>query len=170
MYPKSWFWMHAFDWPEQTLKIYIQYSTYFACNNDLCSAVLANLLWDVFLSFLPHLSLEEGIWEEWQVPKVAKNLSLRACIWLARTNRHNWVQYFPCENDLCRAMVPDWLGTLSSTLCQISALKEAIGHVCLWQHHISQMGYFKCTILFNISMVPFHFYLIIINIGCTMFT
>ena len=23
--------MHAFDWPEQTLKIYIQYSMYFAC-------------------------------------------------------------------------------------------------------------------------------------------
>ena len=53
--------MHAFDWPEQTLKIYIQYSTYFVCNNDLCSAVLTNLLGDVFLSFLPHLSLEEGI-------------------------------------------------------------------------------------------------------------
>ena len=32
-----------------------------------------------------------------------------------------------CENDLCRAMLPDYLGTLSSTLCQISALKEAIG-------------------------------------------
>ena len=32
--------MHAFDWPEQTLKIYIQYSTYFACNNDLCSATV----------------------------------------------------------------------------------------------------------------------------------
>ena len=46
---------------KQTLKIYIQYSTYFACNNDLCSAVLTNLLGDVFLSFLPHLSLEEDI-------------------------------------------------------------------------------------------------------------
>ena len=64
VYPKSWFWMHAFDRPEQTLKIYMQYSTYFACNNDLCSAVLTNLLGDVFLSFLPDLSLEEGIWEE----------------------------------------------------------------------------------------------------------
>ena len=51
---KSWFWMHAFDWPEQslTLKIYIQYSMYFACNNALCSAVLTILLGDVFLSFL----------------------------------------------------------------------------------------------------------------------
>ena len=25
--------MHAFDWPEQSLKIHIQYSTCFACNN-----------------------------------------------------------------------------------------------------------------------------------------
>ena len=33
---------------------------YFACNNDFCTAVLTNLLGDVFLSFLPHLSLEEG--------------------------------------------------------------------------------------------------------------
>ena len=34
--------MHAFDWarPEQTLKIYIQFSSYFACNNDLCSATV----------------------------------------------------------------------------------------------------------------------------------
>ena len=36
--------MHAFDWPEhacvQTLKIYMQYFTYFACNNDLCNQSL----------------------------------------------------------------------------------------------------------------------------------
>ena len=36
--PKSGFLMHAFDWPEQTLKSYMQYSTYFACNDDLRSA------------------------------------------------------------------------------------------------------------------------------------
>ena len=75
VYPKSWFLMHAIDWPEQTLKIYMQYSTYFACNNDLCRGVLTNLLGDIFLRFLPYLSLEEGIWEEYQVPKVAENLS-----------------------------------------------------------------------------------------------
>ena len=55
--------MHAliFDWPEKTLKMYMQYSTYFgnACNNDLYRAVLTNLLGDIFLSFLPDLSLEE---------------------------------------------------------------------------------------------------------------
>ena len=34
--------------------------------------------------------------------------------------------FFVSNSDLCRAMLPDCLGTLSSTLCQISALKEAI--------------------------------------------
>ena len=47
--------MHAFDWPEQTLQIYIQYSTYFACNNDLCSAVLTNLLNDLCSAVLTNL-------------------------------------------------------------------------------------------------------------------
>ena len=49
------------------------------------------------------------------------------CNWLARTNRQNWVHNFPCKSDLCRTMLPDCLETLSSTLCQISVLKEAIG-------------------------------------------
>ena len=62
--PKILVWMYAFDWPEQTLKIHIQYSMYFACNNDLCRGVLTILLGDIFLSFLPDFSLEEGIWEE----------------------------------------------------------------------------------------------------------
>ena len=35
--------------------------TFLQCNNDLCSALLTNLLGDLYLSFLPHLSLEEGI-------------------------------------------------------------------------------------------------------------
>ena len=42
----------------------MQYSTYFACNNDLRSAVLKNLAGDIFLSFLHYLSLKEGIQEE----------------------------------------------------------------------------------------------------------
>ena len=80
--------MHAFDWPEQTLKIYIQYSTYFACNNDLCSAVLTNLLGDVFLSF--------ATFEPWRrhlrrVPKIAKILKsefyMLAFDWLEQTDK-----------------------------------------------------------------------------------
>ena len=59
--PKSGFLMHAFDWPEQTLKSYMQYSTYFACNDDLSSARQTYLGTHIFLGFLPHLSVEEGI-------------------------------------------------------------------------------------------------------------
>ena len=59
VYPKCWFWMHTFDWPEQTLKIYMQYSTYFACNNDLCSSVLTNLLGD---ACIPQLFATFGHW------------------------------------------------------------------------------------------------------------
>ena len=41
--------------------------------------------------------------------------------------------------------------------------------VCLWQHHISKMGYFKCTILFNICTISFLSYYDI-GCNCTMFT
>ena len=53
--------------------------------------------------------------------------------------------------------MPDCLGTLSSTLCQISALKEAIGYV------YDNTIFLKWGIL-NVPLcsifVPFHFYLI----------
>ena len=79
--------------------------------------------------------------------------------WLASTNRQNWVQYFPCENDLCRAMLPDCLGTLSSSLCQISVLKEAIGQ------YVYDNTIFLKWVISNVPFcsifVPFHFYLII---------
>ena len=34
-----------------TLKIYMQYAMYFACNGDLCRAVLTNLLGDISSAF-----------------------------------------------------------------------------------------------------------------------
>ena len=148
--------MHAFDWPDQTLKIYMQDSTYFACKNDLCRAVLTNLL----LSFLPHFSLEKGIWEEWQLQREQKICVLDACIniWLARTNRQNWVRYFPCENDLCRAMLPECLETLPSFLCQTLALEEAIGE------YVYDISIFLKWGILNVPFcsifVPFHFYLV----------
>ena len=54
--------------------------------------------------------------------------------------------------------MPDCLGTLSSTLCQISALKEAIG-----QYVYDNTIFLKWGILnlpFCSIFVPFHFYLI----------
>ena len=63
--------------------------------------------------------------------KYSQKPSFRACIWLAGANSQKWVQYsphFPFENDLCGAILPDYLGTFSSALCQIWALEEAIGY------------------------------------------
>ena len=70
------------------------------------------------------------------------------------------MQYFPCENDLCRAMLPDidCLGTLSSTLCQISALKEAIGYYVYDISIFLKWGILN--VLFCSIFVPFHFYLV----------
>ena len=77
--------------------------------------------------------------------------------WLEHTDKIG-CNIFPCENNLCRAMLPDCLGTLSSTLCQISALKGAIG---LNVYDISI--FLKWGILnvpFCSIFVPFHFYLV----------
>ena len=147
--------------PEQTLKIYMQYSTYFACNKDLCSALLTNLLGDVFLSFLPHLSLEEGIWEDKQVPKVAKNLSIR-CLHLIGCN------IFPARMT-CAELWCQIVWEHFPQLCVKFQPLRGNWVICFWQHHISKMGYFKCTILFNICTISFLSYYDIC-IGCTMFT
>ena len=64
-YLKSWFWMHACDWPKQTVKIYMQYSTYFFCNNDLCRAMLQDYLGTHSWVFCQLWAWEKkGIWEE----------------------------------------------------------------------------------------------------------
>ena len=58
------------------------------------------------------------------------------------------------------AMLPACLGTLSSTLCQISALKEAIG-----SNVYDNTIFLKCiwgilNVPFCSIFVPFHFYLV----------
>ena len=92
----------------------------------------AELCWQTYLgtyspAFCHIWALKKTFEKSYKCQTEPKIWVLDAYIWLARTNRQNWVQYFPCENDLCRAMLPDCLGMLSSNLCQISALKEAIG-------------------------------------------
>ena len=76
----------------------------------------------------------------------------------------------------------DWLEQTDKIGCNIFSLREWLVQsygarlfgntflnwvICLWQHHISQMGYFKCTILFNICTISFLSYY---DIGCIMFT
>ena len=76
--------------------------------------------------------------------------------------KFDWLHYlkFPCENDLCRAMLPDCLGTLSSTLCQIAALKEAIGYYVCDNTIFLKWGI--VNVPFCSIFVPFHFYLIML--------
>ena len=45
---------HASDWPEDS---HHPTYAYFSCNRDLCRAYAANLLADIFLDYLPSLSL-----------------------------------------------------------------------------------------------------------------
>ena len=59
-------------------------------------------------------------------------------------------------------MVPDCLGTLSSTLCQISALKEAIGSYVYDNTIFLKWGILNVP--FCSIFVPFHFYLIIMTL------
>ena len=59
--------MHAFDWPKYTQNLhailYVISMSVIITIVMTCAdcAVLTNHLGDIFLSFLPHLSLEEGI-------------------------------------------------------------------------------------------------------------
>ena len=132
--------MHAcaFDWPKQTFKIYfkilhISPVTMTCAEAQLCCQTTLRHIW-----------------------------GLDACmhIWLAGTNSQNWccfLHIFPQgENDFWRAMPPDYLGTFSSTLCQIWSLEEAI----LWQQHISKMHMGIVNVLFCSIFVPFHFFLL----------
>ena len=94
-----------------------------------------------------------------KVPNVAKKLGFRACIWLAGANSQQWVQYFPyfhCKNDLCGAI----LGNIFLNV--VSNLSFGGGNwvLCLWYQPISKMGYFKCSILFNMCTIWIHFYLV----------
>ena len=94
-----------------------------------CSAVLTNLLGDVFLSFLPHLSLEEGI-EKLRVTSAKGSQKseynyMLAFDWLEQTDKIGY-NIFPVRMtcNMCRAMLPNYLRTYSSALCQIRALEK----------------------------------------------
>ena len=157
--------MHAFDWPEQTLKIYMQYSTYFACNNDLCSAVLTNVLGDIYFSAFCRI---------WALNKALRRVTsakgsqkseyyMLAFDWLEQTDKIGY-NIFParmtCAELWCRLFGNTFLNFVSNF-----SLEGGNWVICLWQHHISKMWYFKCysTILFNICTISF--YLIIIDIN-----
>ena len=95
VYPKSAFWMHAFDWPERTLKIYTPYSMYFACHNDLRSAhaVLTNLLGDIpklFATFEPWRKYLRRVTSAKGSQKSEFWMIVHVFDWLEQTDKIGW--------------------------------------------------------------------------------
>ena len=66
VYPKSWFWMHAFNWLEQTLKIYMQYSMYLPVTM-ICAVLCWQTYLGIYSSAFCHIwALKKaGIWEDY---------------------------------------------------------------------------------------------------------
>ena len=51
--------------------------------------------------------------------------------------------FFVTNSDLCRAMLPNYLRTYSSALCQIRAFEKAFKKQKQWQKHTKNLG-FEC--------------------------
>ena len=150
--------MHAFDWPEQTLKIYIQYSTYFACNNDLCSAVLTKPPWGC----IPQLFATCKPWRRHlrrvTSAKGSQNSEfyMLAFYWLEQTLKLRAI--FSLQEWLVQSYAARLFGNTFLNFVSNFSLEGGNWVICLWQHHISKMGYLN--IPFCSIFVPFHFYLI----------
>ena len=164
--------MHfKFDWPEQTLKIYIQYSTYFACNNDLCSAVLTNLVLGLYSSAAAFATFEPWRRHLRRVTSAKgsqkSEFYMVAFDWLEQTDKIG-CNIFPARMS-CAELWCQIVWEHFPQLCVKFQPWRNNWLVCLWKHPISRMGYFKCTILFNdctISVFSYYYY----DIGCTMLT
>ena len=87
--------------------------------------------------------------------------------WLERTDKIG-CNIFPVRmTQLCRAIYATRLfGNTFLNFVSNFSLEGGNWVICLWQHHIYKMGYFKCSILFNICTISF---LSCYDIGCTMF-
>ena len=164
-----WFWMHAFDWPKQTVK--------FTCNTlrislltMTCAELCCKTTWDIFLSLLPSLGLEKGIWEEEQVPNIAKNLGFR-CLHLIGWNKQSKLgavfSIFSLWEWLVQSYSARFIGNIFLNFVSNLSYGEGNWVLCLWHQHISKMGYYKCTILFNICTISF---LSCYDIGCTIWS
>ena len=133
----------------------------------------AVLCWQTYLgtyssAFCHIWALKKAFQKSKKCQRSPKIWVLDACIniWLARTNRQNigW-NILPARKtyaELCCQIVWEHF----PQLCVKFQPWRNNWLVCLWQHHIFKMGYFKCTILFNVCTISFFSYY---DIGCTMF-
>ena len=79
------------------------------------------------------------------------------CIVLILNSSKNSI-FFVSNSDLCRAMLPNYLRTYSSALCQIRALEKAFGSYVFDKTIFLKWGILNVP--FCSIFVPFHFYLI----------
>ena len=87
--------------------------------------------------------------------------------WLEQTDKIG-CNISPARMTCAEAMLPDCLGTLPSTLCQISALKEAIGWYVYDNTIFLKWGILNAPFcsMFLPDIISFFSYY---DIGCTMF-
>ena len=78
--------------------------------------------------------------------------------WLEQTDKIG-CNIFAARMTCAELQLPDCLGTLSSTLCKISALKEVVGQYVYDISIFLKWGIFK-NVPFCSIFVPFHFYLV----------
>ena len=84
--------------------------------------------------------------------------------WLEQTDKLGAI--FSLREWLVQSYGARLFGNIFNNFVSNFSLEGGNWLICLWQHHISKMGYCKCTILFNICTISFLSYY---DIGCTMF-
>ena len=117
---KAWFSIGLARRKRQILR---QYPTFFLCNKDLIRAVM-QIYYGTSSSMFCQISGLKETFEKIKKHQTALKLEFQehASDW-PEDFHHTTYTYFSCNRDLCRAMLPIYLGTSSSTICP--ALDEA---------------------------------------------
>ena len=96
-----------------------QYPTYFCCNKDLIRAMLPIYYGTSSLTFCQISGLKEAFENIIKHQTALKfEFQEHASYW-PEDFCHPTYAYFSCNRDLCRALLPIYLGTSSSTICQV---------------------------------------------------
>jgi len=101
------------------------------------------------------------------VPKVAKNLSFRCLHLIGENKRTKLGATVSLREWLVHSYAARLFGNTFLNFVSNFSPEGSNWLVCLWQHYVSKMGYFKCTILLNVCTISFFSYY---DIGCTMFS
>ena len=101
------------DWPEEILtQFQQQYPTYFCCNKDLSRAMLPIYYGTSFLTFCQISGLKEAFEKIIKYQTALKFEFLEHASDWPEDFHHPTYAYFSCNRDLCRAMLPIYLGDI----------------------------------------------------------